>query len=288
MSQRQTHLAGAAPALLLVVALSTAALAGSNPDFSVSLEPQEVPNVRGGQIVDLQLRVEGATQVSGFVATFRYNARYVTPVEFIEGEIFADGTDYREIDPSWTGVEPPTVSDLTVEDILTWRGFATRLTEDGLAAEASPGKEIWDLLPQEIQLLLDEVAAGTTLLTEEKSNIINALNLLDRRQDLEGAYPNKVAHTREIRAGYTLLPGDPVSGLTSGALGTMGFRVIRQLPPTGIPKSAKRGFDRSLLESPVGALIIIPSLLSIDTAYPFYAFLPLEMRIKVGPMDANH
>jgi len=67
---------------------------------------------------------------------------------------------------------------LGVEDITNWQTFLSRLHQAGTAAEPSPGKRIWELLPNSIRDTISRTA-GTRRASpqpEDTSAVINALN----------------------------------------------------------------------------------------------------------------
>lgn len=63
-----------------------------------------------------------------------------------------------------------------VDDIIDWPGFLSKLSSEGKASQPSPGKRIWELLPLDIQVVVENSAASTNLEEKQRPNIIKALN----------------------------------------------------------------------------------------------------------------
>jgi gluconolactonase len=64
----------------------------------------------------------------------------------------------------------------SVDDILDWPGFCADLILNRNQDSANPGKRIWELLPPDIQLLIESSSAANKLSAENKTNIVGALN----------------------------------------------------------------------------------------------------------------
>ena len=64
----------------------------------------------------------------------------------------------------------------SVDDILYWPDFCTKLVDDGKQDSPNYSKRIWELLPPETQTLIEELAAGNDLSDEDKYKIITIFN----------------------------------------------------------------------------------------------------------------
>lgn len=84
-------------------------------------------------------------------------------------------------------------SEFGVGDFIAWSGFLSKLSSAGKVAQPSPGKRIWELLPQDIRTTAEESVAISSPQEEQKSNIIKALNkniLGNSGFYQEGYFPN--------------------------------------------------------------------------------------------------
>ena len=68
---------------------------------------------------------------------------------------------------------------LNVNDISNWEGFCSKLSREGSSANASPGRRIWQLLPDEVRSLLSNGANDEAQL----KRIVEALNSILGRSD---------------------------------------------------------------------------------------------------------
>lgn len=71
----------------------------------------------------------------------------------------------------------------SVADILNWSSLCLDIKFEAHEDDPSPGKRIWNLLPSNIQSLVERSADGSHLSEEDKCNIVNALNDILERQD---------------------------------------------------------------------------------------------------------
>jgi hypothetical protein len=77
------------------------------------------------------------------------------------------------------GIDPQPV--LAMEDILDWTSLTQKLNNP---AQAGPGQRLWSLFPADIQQIIAQGAAGTAQLTDQqKSALLNALNVILQRPD---------------------------------------------------------------------------------------------------------
>ena len=86
-------------------------------------------------------------------------------------------------------------------DIIDWPGFLSKLSSAGKAAQPSPGKRIWELLPQDIRSTVEESVASSSSQEEQKSNIIKALNerILDSRDFYQERYFSSITIPEEAQ-----------------------------------------------------------------------------------------
>jgi len=73
---------------------------------------------------------------------------------------------------------------LSIDEILDYRQFLSRLKKDGELSEPTPGRRIWNLLDEEIKNCIKEILSRDEEPTpEQKTCIVEALNTLLNRQD---------------------------------------------------------------------------------------------------------
>ena len=89
---------------------------------------------------------------------------------------------------------------LGVDGIRNWPGFISKLSAAGNAAQPSPGKGIWKLLPPDIQSTVQKLV-GSSPQEEQKANIINALNekILRRRDFYEKGHFSSIEVSEEAQ-----------------------------------------------------------------------------------------
>jgi hypothetical protein len=125
------------------------------------------------------------------------NRRYLTSRAAFDGHRYVWFTSSGSILEQ--GVLPKAPSPLEVSDIADWQGFLSSLSQAGKAAEPSPGKRIWEMLPSDVRDAVEESAAGGSLREEQKTAITKAMNdsTLGRRDFYEAGYFSGVAVPEE-------------------------------------------------------------------------------------------
>ena len=93
-----------------------------------------------------------------------------------------------------------------VEDIIiNWPKFCERIIPATKGPLRNPLHTLWDLLPDDVRLLITNSAAGVDLQIEDKNRVVNALNgLLNRevsRSVLEECCPGVVVNSKEMKEG---------------------------------------------------------------------------------------
>jgi len=106
-------------------------------------------------------------------------------------------------------VLPKAPSLVAVGDIVDWPGFILSLTHAGKAAEPSPGKRVWEMLPADTQKAVEESVASGTIQAKQKAATIKALNdsILGRSDFYEAGYFSGVTLPTEAKS----LLADPAS-----------------------------------------------------------------------------
>ena len=82
-----------------------------------------------------------------------------------------------------TRILDPGTPKLTPADIRDWVSLAANLRALGGAAQPSPGKRIWDLLPASARAGLDEIAQRKDMPESRKADLVGDLNALLSRRD---------------------------------------------------------------------------------------------------------
>lgn len=167
-------------------------------------------------------------------------------------------------------------SSLSADDILDWPSFWSKLIHDANKDSPNPGKRIWQLLPQEVQSLIERSANDSLFLEEDKSGIIDTLNGLLEQQDFyqEQDYSSTdlAEEAKELLERYR-------NTLSSTYIQTLNRLLIEAAYPSKIAKS-KQNFDISgKLSGGIRSGGLIPSTeLNDKLGLEEYAFLRYKLR----------
>jgi len=137
-----------------------------------------------------------------------------------------------------TKVLDPASPKLAPESVLSWRGLCGKLKAQSGDKTPSPGKRLWELLPENARTAIQECAQGKELDPAQQADLLSALNeVLAQRRDFH--HPDDFSRTALPAEAANLLKLDR-QGLSPGKLAKLNRLLLEAAFPQEIAKAAIR------------------------------------------------
>ena len=145
---------------------------------------KEVYNLKWGRSA-----ASGITTFLALIAVHMFAPPYLLPF-FVDPPVEANGDPVTEplTTPNLVANSSLEITDdsplLTLNEITDWRGFCSTLMKEGLGESPSPGKRLWELLPEEARAAVAGVWDGSKLDMKCAAHTVEALNGVLGQRDL--------------------------------------------------------------------------------------------------------